>query len=251
MKLSDLIQVINKCSKDLNTKAYLCGGLPRDKQLNILDEVHDIDITTGNNLIFSFGELVYKSINKNLNVESFTSKDGHRTLKFKNISIDFSSNYNEPNITEILKSKLANPSSLQKEMYSRDFTCNSLLMDFDFKTITDPTGNGLNDIKNKLIKTNLDPKITLSTMPNRVVRAIYLACKLNFTIDPVIISFIKSNPQVSQISNEKTTKEKLDLAFSSNPEKAVKIISEMNIWEYLPITSKMQPYYLKRDSYVQ
>ena len=42
-----------------------------------------------------------------------------------------------------------NHSAIMREVYSRDFTCNALLMNFELQKITDPTGNGISDIKNK------------------------------------------------------------------------------------------------------
>ena len=96
-----------------------------------------------------------------------------------------SSNFNTPNITELLvKQGIKEPTDLQREMYSRDFTCNALLLDLDLKTVIDPTKQGVKDIHAKVIRTCLAPEITLTANKNRVVRAIYLAAKLDFDLDP-------------------------------------------------------------------
>jgi tRNA nucleotidyltransferase/poly(A) polymerase len=74
-------------------------------------------------------------------------------------------------------------------MYSRDFTCNSLLLSLDLRNLSDPTHKGFKDIKDKMIRTCLSPEITLTTNKNRVARAIYLACKIDFEIDPSIVMY--------------------------------------------------------------
>jgi tRNA nucleotidyltransferase/poly(A) polymerase len=145
-----------------------------------------------------------------------------------------------------LKAKqIINPNNLQREMFSRDFTCNALLMSLDLKNISDPTRQGFKDIKEKMVRTCLDPKITLTSNRNRVVRAIYLACKLDFDIDPSIIEFVKKYPQTIKISTDKVMAEKLNEAFKKNADKASKLITQMGLWNYIPITEFIYQYYQK------
>ena len=84
--------------------------------------------------------------------------------------MDFSSNFNAPNIESLLVNKgIAKPTEMQKEMFSRDFTCNALLLSLDLKDLIDPTHQGFKDIKERMIKTCLPPEVTLTTNKNRVV----------------------------------------------------------------------------------
>lgn len=144
------------------------------------------------------------------------------------------------------KKNIKNPTNLQKEIYSRDFTCNTLLMTMDLKNIVDPTKQGFNDINKKIIKTCLEPNVTLTSNRNRVIRAIYLACKLDFDIDKSIIEYVKKYPNTVKVASQSTLEEKLNTSFEKDSDKASFFINQMNLWDYIPITKEIYPFYLKR-----
>ena len=225
---------------------YICGGTPRDKYMGKLENVADIDITTGDKTVDYLSQEFYIEFRKKYNVTRKTMEDGHSSIFVGSLKVDFSSNFMVPNIDgELKKIGIAKPSNMQREMYSRDFTCNSLLLGVDLKQILDPTKRGFKDIKDKTIRTCLDPAITLTTNRNRVVRAIYLASKLDFDLDPAIIDFVTKNPQSVKISTEKSMTDKLNEAFTRNPERAAHLITKMGLWNLIPITEKVYPYYMK------
>jgi tRNA nucleotidyltransferase/poly(A) polymerase len=233
--------------QDIGTSLpYICGGTPRDKFLKRLDNIADIDITTGDKSVDYLSQEFSIKLRQKYNVTRKTMDDGHSTIFVGNLKVDFSSNFIVPNIDKYLaEMKISKPTDLQREMFSRDFTCNALLLTLDLKKILDPTNRGFTDIKEKKIKTCLAPAITLTSNRNRVIRAIYLACKLGFDIDQSIIDYVKANPQVVKISTEKAMTEKLNEAFSRDPEKASHLITQMNLWSYIPITEPVYPYYQK------
>lgn len=245
MKLRELLQEMKVVQEEIGAApAFVCGGTPRDKYMNRLDNIVDIDITNGTKTIDYLSQEFAIKLKKKYNITRKTMSDGHSTIFIGSLKIDFSSNFVVNNIDQYLHQKgIKNPTDLQREMFSRDFTCNSLLLNLDLKTILDPTGQGFKDIKNKKIKTCLEPAITLTSNRNRVVRAIYLACKLGFDIDQSIIDYVKKYPETVKISTEKSMAEKLNEAFIKDPKKASKLITEMNIWNYIPITELVYPYY--------
>ena len=247
MKLKDLLNLIEQTQiKIESSKAMICGGVPRDKFMNKIENIKDIDITTGDKTVDYLSQEFFNILNKKYNAYRKIMNDGHSSIYIGNIKIDFSSNFIVNDIEKILHSmNIKNPSNLEKEIYSRDFTCNSLLMDLNLKKIYDLTKNGFKDINNKKIKTCLSPEITLKSNKNRVVRAIYLACKLDFTIDDSIINFVSKNPETVKISSFKTLNEKLNESFEKDPDKASYYISKMNLWNHIPITDIMSPYYRK------
>lgn len=249
MKLRELLSIIEKISQEKGISSpKLCGGLVRDKVLKRISKINDLDITTGDETINYLAKEMFIYLGKQSHIDMKQAKDGHHSIFFGNIKLDFSSNFTLPNIDQILKTKhIINPTPLQKEVYSRDFTCNSLLMSLDLKHIMDPLHQGMKDIENKVIKTCLSPEITLTNSKNRVIRAIYLAVKLDFTIDHDIIDWVKKHPQSVQIGTEKTIKEKIDEALQYNPNRTVEFFDEMNLWQYLPITDNLYPYYAKRS----
>ena len=160
---------------------YICGGTPRDKRMGKLENIADLDITTGDKTVDYLSQEFAIKLRKNYNVTRKTMEDGHSTVFVGSLKMDFSSNFMVPGIDQILrKMGITNPSNMQREMFSRDFTCNSLLMTLDLNKIIDPIKRGFQDINERKIKTCLAPEITLTSNRNRVVRAIYLGLQVRF-----------------------------------------------------------------------
>lgn len=247
MKLRELLSQMKDTQKKIGaSEPYICGGTPRDRYLGHLENISDIDITTGDKSVDYLSQEFAIALSHKFNIERKTMEDGHSTLFIGNLKIDFSSNFNAPNIETTLKTfGISNPTEMQKEMYSRDFTCNALLLSLDLKNVIDPTQRGFKDIKEKMIKTCLSPEITLTTNKNRVARAIYLASKLDFDIDPKIIDYVSKNPQTIKISTNKSLNDKLSEAFKRNADRATYFITKMNLWSYIPVTDEIYPYYMR------
>jgi len=247
MKLRELLQNMLEVQKEIGaTTPYICGGTPRDKYLDRLDKISDIDITTGDNTCDYLSQEFAIELKKKYNILRKTMTDGHSSIFIGKLKIDFSSNFIVPGIDNILHSKGINkPTNMQRELFSRDFTCNALLLSFDLKNVIDPTGYGFKDIKEKKIKTCLSPDITLVSNKNRVIRSIYLASKLGFDIDESIVSYVKKHPQSIKISSGKGLSEKLNDAFKWDADKASYYLTKMGLWNYIPITKPVYPYYQK------
>lgn len=247
MKLQELLHILQEVQKKIGVlPAYIVGGTPRDRYLGNLDNISDLDITNGTKTIDYLSQEFASELKKKYNIERKTMSDGHSSIFIGNLKIDFSSNFNAPNIDSILKKQgIKNPTDMQKEMFSRDFTCNALLLSLDLKNVVDPTNKGFKDIKDKKIKTCLSPDITLVVNKNRVIRSIYLASKLNFSIDDSIIKYVQKNPESVKISTSKTLSEKLNDAFKYDADKAVYYLNKMGLWNHIPITEVVYPYYIK------
>ena len=229
------------------SKPFIVGGAPRDKLLNKLDKIEDLDITTGDDSVDFLAKELSIELGKTYNVQTKVMNDGHSSIFAGNLKVDFSSNFNVPNIDAILiKMGMQKPTSMQKELFSRDFTCNALLMDLNLETIIDPTHFGFEDIKKRIIKTCLTPEITLTSNKNRVVRAIYLAAKLDFNVAPNIIEWVKANPDSIRISSPSSLTEKLNKAVAYNPEITVKLLDQMDLWDHIPITENLYAHYIQR-----
>lgn len=166
---------------------------------------------------------------------------------YGNLKIDFSANFIAADIDNLLNKKgISKPTNLQKELYSRDFTCNALLMDLDLKNTIDLIKQSFKDIDNKIIKTCLEPNVTLTSSRNRVIRAIYLACKLGFDVDQGIIDFVAKYPNTVKVATSKTLEDKLNTAFEKDADKAVYLLDKMNLWNSIPITKIVYPYWNKK-----
>src|SRR5256714_3348186 len=77
------------------------------------------------------------------------------------------------------------PGTLKDDVMRRDFTVNSLLMEWD-GTVLDLTGRGLDDLRSRRIVTPLEPKTTFDEDPLRMLRAVRFATTLRFTLDPAV-----------------------------------------------------------------
>lgn len=247
MKLQELLQELKKVQDNIGaSQPFICGGTPRDKYMDKLQNIADLDITTGDKTIDYLSQEFAIDLRKKYNITRKTMEDGHSTIFIGTLKMDFSSNFNAPNIDQhLIKMGITKPTDMQREMFSRDFTCNALLMTLDIKNIIDPTKRGFQDIKERKIKTCLSPDITLTTNRNRVVRAIYLACKLGFDIDKSIIDYVTKNPQVVKISTDKSMSDKLGEAFTRDGDKAAYFITKMGLWNHIPIIELAYPYYQK------
>jgi poly(A) polymerase len=247
MKLRELLSQLKEVQQNIGASdPYICGGTPRDKAMGRLDNIADIDLTTGDKTIDYLSQEFAIILRRQYNVTRKTMEDGHSTIFIGNLKIDFSSNFVVNNVDKYLAQKgIAKPTDMQREMFSRDFTCNSLLMNVNLKQIIDPTKEGFRDIKEKKIRTCLSPEITLTTNRNRVARAIYLASKLNFDIDDSIVQYVQKNPQSVKISTTKALNEKLSEAFKRDADRASFYITKMGLWDLIPVSTEMYPYYLK------
>lgn len=185
MKLDELLSSLDRLAEAAGTsKPYIVGGFPRDRALGLAPgEVQDIDITTGSKDVIGLS----MAASREWPTAHFRSyDDGHTSLEFKNIKVDFSNNFILPNIEdELKKQEIEDPSALQKEVFSRDFTINCLLQPMDLKQEPlDLTGKAKRDLKEKRLRTPVDPDLTIGYDPRRILRAAKLSLKLGMEIDP-------------------------------------------------------------------
>jgi tRNA nucleotidyltransferase/poly(A) polymerase len=241
--LVEIVNILSESAKKIGTIAYICGGTPRDKVMNRLSNVSDLDITTGDKSI----QFLAKEASSKFPGAKFNQlDDGHSQLFLEGIKIDFSSNYNLPNLLPILqKSGLKSPTPMQMELYSRDFTCNALLMTLDLKKVLDPIGLGLDDIKKKRLRTCMPAHMTLGYDNKRVVRVLYLAAKLGFSLDVEIVDWVRRHPETLVKPDSGYVTKKLKEAFEYNAEITEKLIGDLGLWPYIPPTGDLIPYVTK------
>lgn len=250
MKLRELLADISRITKEAGiSTAMICGGVPRDRVMGRFNNIADLDLTTGDKTVQYLAKELAILLGKSYSFDQKTMPDGHISLMLGNLKIDFSSNFITPDIDKLLQERgIDNPSDLDREMFSRDFTCNALLLDMSLKNLSDPTKQGIPDIQAKIIRTCLAPEITLTVNKNRVVRAIYLAAKLGFDLDPKLADWIKSNPTSIKLASQHTLIEKLNKAVEYDGDKTASLLTELGLWEQVPITEALQPYYSQANN---
>jgi poly(A) polymerase len=118
------------------------------------------------------------------------------------------------------------PASIDADLRRRDFTVNTLLMDFD-GTVEDRLGTGLADLRTRLLRTPLDPVTTFTDDPLRMLRAVRFAAQLDFETDPSLLPAMRSladrlGPPV--VSVERIADELRKMLVSERPKKALELL---------------------------
>ena len=208
------IKDISALAKELNVEAYLVGGYVRDTILEI--ECTDIDIMVIGDAI-SFGESVAKHFNKELS--AVYKNFGTALLNINRLKIEFASARKESYNRDSRKPKVE-MSNLEDDLSRRDFTINALAVLLDGKCEVIDRFNGLEDLKNGIIKTPLDPEKTFDDDPLRMLRAIRFASRFNFSIEEKTfeaLSKYKKRLNDNIVSKERIANEFLSILKSPVP----------------------------------
>jgi len=234
MKLSEILSYVENIAKKQGiAKPFIVGGVPRDKVLGRESGFNDVDMTTGDGNAANLA----KEVSLKFPFMSFELKgDGHASLTWDDIKLDFSSNFIIPGVKEIIENAgVKNIRPMHEELYSRDFTCNTLLMTLDLKKILDLSDQAIEDINQRKIKTCLTPDITIGKDPKRIVRAIYLASKLQFELDDKLRDWILNNPTyLFEKVNVDYISKKIIKSYAFDPERTVELLRELDLWDRLP-----------------
>jgi poly(A) polymerase len=201
-----IFEVISQASQELTIESYVIGGFVRDLILN-RDFKKDIDIVA----VGSGIELAMKVsalLPKKPKVQVFKTY-GTAMLRFEDTEIEFVGARKESYHFESRNPVVEN-GTLEDDQNRRDFTINALALSLNsasFGELIDPFG-GLKDMENKTLKTPLDPDITYSDDPLRMMRAIRFANQLNFEIEENSLQSITKNAErIKIISGERIVDE--------------------------------------------
>ena len=192
-----IFKTIASCAAELEIPCYVVGGYVRDFIL-CRDTGQDIDIVAIGNGI-KLAESVAKALPNAPKVSIFKTY-GTAMFRFKGIDLEFVGARKES-----YKKESRNPEifegTIEDDQKRRDFTINALAISLnanDYGTLIDPF-TGIEDLKNKRIVTPLNPNLTFSDDPLRMLRAIRFATQLEFEIDPSALEAIQKNHRRIQI----------------------------------------------------
>lgn len=176
-----IFNIISKLSEEENVKSFIIGGYVRDRLLNKKFK-KDIDIVVERN-----GIDFAKKLAKFLNVKKISEYKTFGTAMFVYDGIEFEfvtarkESYNDFSS----RNPIVEEGKLKDDQLRRDFTINAMAISLnkaDYGKLIDPF-NGIEDLKNKIIRTPTNPNITFSDDPLRMLRAIRFATELNFFIE--------------------------------------------------------------------
>ncbi|OSY89349.1 tRNA nucleotidyltransferase [Tenacibaculum holothuriorum] len=213
---ADIFQYISKAAKELQLESYVIGGFVRDFILK-RGTAKDIDVVAVGSGI-ELAQKVASLLPNKPKVQVFKTY-GTAMLRYKEVEIEFVGARKE-SYTEDSRNPQVEEGTLQDDQNRRDFTINALALSLNednFGLLLDPF-NGIQDLENKIIRTPLEPDVTYSDDPLRMMRAIRFATQLNFTIEENSLNSIKKNAaRIDIITRERIVVELNKILASPKP----------------------------------
>ncbi|MFW0716895.1 CCA tRNA nucleotidyltransferase [Pedobacter sp. N23S346] len=208
-----IFKTLSSVADQLNIEAYVIGGFVRDIFLNRPSK--DIDV-----VVVGSGIAYAEAVAKKLNTKVAVFKNfGTANIKYHDLEVEFVGARKESYRSESRK-PIVEDGTLEDDQLRRDFTINALAINLNaarFGELLDPF-DGLIDLKSKFIRTPLNPEITFSDDPLRMMRAIRFASQLNFKIDPAALHAIQTQKErISIVSKERITDEMNKIILSAKP----------------------------------
>ncbi|GAL62965.1 CCA tRNA nucleotidyltransferase [Algibacter lectus] len=227
-----IFKIISQSAKELNLDSYVIGGFVRDYILE-RGNAKDIDVVA-----IGDGIQLAKQVAKNLpnkpKVQVFKTY-GTAMLRYEDIEIEFVGARKE-SYTEDSRNPSVENGTLQDDQNRRDFTINALalnLSETNFGDLLDPFG-GIDDLNKKIIRTPLNPDITYSDDPLRMMRAIRFATQLEFTIEEKSLKAISDNcDRIKIITKERIVTELNKILESKTPSIGFLLLEKTKLLQYI------------------
>ena len=229
---SEIFSVISKASNQLQIESYVIGGFVRDFFLK-RGTAKDIDVVavgSGIELALKVSQLLPNKPK----VQVFKTY-GTAMLRYKDVEIEFVGARKESYTVESRNPEVSE-GTLQDDQNRRDFTINALALSLNeenFGELLDPF-NGIEDLENKIIKTPLNPDITYSDDPLRMMRAIRFATQLNFTIEEKsLLSISENTDRLNIITKERIVDELNKIMLSTKPSVGFLLLEETGLLAHI------------------
>jgi len=223
----NIFREISKVADQMQLETYVIGGFVRDIYLNRKSK--DIDIVTVGSGI-ELAKKVADNLKNKPQVNVFKNF-GTAMLKYKDLEIEFVGARKESYQSDSRKPVVEN-GTLEDDQNRRDFTINAMALGLNksnFGELVDPF-NGIDDLKNKIIRTPLEPDITFSDDPLRIMRAIRFSSQLGFEIqEETLQSISKNKERISIISGERIIDEINKIMMSEKPSVGFKLMEETGL----------------------
>lgn len=225
-----IFDIISKAAELINVQCYVIGGFVRDYILerNSKKDIDVVAVGSGIELALKVSEL----LPNNPKVQVFKNY-GTAMLRFEDIDIEFVGARKESYQSDS-RNPIVEDGTLEDDQNRRDFTINALAFSLNKETygdLIDPF-NGIQDLKDKRIVTPLDPDITYSDDPLRMMRAIRFANQLDFMIDETSLKSITENAErIDIISGERIVEELNKILMCDTPSKGFLLLYQTNLLE--------------------
>tara|TARA_B110000285_G_scaffold33690_1_gene35497 strand:+ start:3871 stop:5295 length:1425 start_codon:yes stop_codon:yes gene_type:complete len=227
-----VFNTVSQATSNLGLESYVIGGFVRDYIMK-RGTAKDIDIVAIGSGI-ELAQEVSNLLPGKPKVSVFKTY-GTAMLKTGGIELEFVGARKE-SYSEESRNPEVESGTLADDQNRRDFTINALAISLNeatFGALLDPFG-GMQDIDNKVIKTPLDPDITYSDDPLRMMRAIRFAAQLDFTIEKGSLEAITQNAdRIKIISKERIVDELHKILASKVPSKGFSLLHKTGLLPHL------------------
>ncbi len=227
-----VFKTVSNAAAQLNLECYVIGGYVRDYILSRGDS-KDIDIVAVGSGI-KLAEKVSQLLPGKPKVSVFKNY-GTAMVKSGQIELEFVGARKE-SYQEDSRNPAVEEGTLEDDQNRRDFTINAMAISLNEETfgdLLDPF-NGIQDLKNKVIRTPLDPDITFSDDPLRMLRAIRFATQLQFKIEEKSFTSITNNAErIEIISTERIVDELHKILASPKPSIGFAILNKTNLLPHI------------------
>lgn len=227
-----VFKLISDSAGELSVRAFVIGGFVRDLILE-RDNKKDIDIVAIGNGI-DFANHVASKLPGSVAVRVFKNF-GTAMFHFDGWEFEFVGARRESYRLDSRKPIVEN-GTLEDDQNRRDFTINAMAIELTpghYGQLVDPF-NGISDLQAGIIRTPLDPDITFSDDPLRMMRAIRFATQLHFAIDPVCFESIKRNARrIAILSSERISDELNLIILASKPSEGIRLLDETGLLQII------------------
>ena len=225
-----IFAMISEVADELNVECYVIGGFVRDLFLQRKSE--DIDV-----VVIGSGIELAEKLSKRIKGSKLSvfKNFGTAQIKWKNLEVEFVGARKESYRADSRK-PIVEDGTLEDDQNRRDFTINALALCLNkerFGELIDPF-DGISDIKNKIIKTPLNPDVTFNDDPLRMMRCIRFSAQLQFYIEENTFEAIsRVKERISIISKERIVDELNKIMASKIPSIGFELLKRSGLLELI------------------
>ena len=226
-----MLRRIGEIADSMGREVYVVGGYVRD--IFLQRPVNDIDfVTVGSGI--SLAKEVSEALGRGDHLTVYANY-GTAQIKYRNLELEFVGARRESYHRES-RNPIVEDGTLEDDQNRRDFTINAMAICLNaerYGELVDPFG-GIADLHKGIIRTPLDPDITFSDDPLRMMRAIRFATQLNFEIYPETFEAIRRNRErISIITRERINDELGKIMRSARPSIGFRLLDECGLLQLI------------------
>ena len=228
---NEIFHIVGRTADALHRECYVVGGYVRDIFLNRPSK--DIDfVTVGSGI--EVAQAVARALGKRTSLAVFRNF-GTAQVKSRGIELEFVGARRE-SYDRNSRKPIVEDGTLDDDQRRRDFTINAMAICVNenrYGELLDPF-DGMGDMERRIIRTPLDPDITFSDDPLRMMRAVRFATQLGFNIFPATFEALRRNRErIAIISRERIADELMKIMASKHPSRGFMLLNKCGLLELI------------------